>query len=888
MRASGGQTGFEMTGWASDTWLRGLTASGPGASRGLAVTVGAWLGGTVSETMSVDVPVVVWTISVNSFKSSNVSFSNSLSASYALIGSGFFVSASIFLGDTSSILSSWLSDTCILCMSVSGVARSIGITVTAGAISSSTSSAISFEQPKIAFFAGLNQSFAVSLSSNIDRGLGSFEFSPAFHIGFSNSESTIWTSDSALTGKCASGIGQNLQTTITSGVSTSTSFEMFNYTIQEIVSDAAALASGSDLDIFPIQGFWCALQNEKCLCDGIVLFSNYGNSFSSAVAAESKGGLVCMPNQFGLNESIVGIYSCYCFNRPFIAGQMLTLTGNGFGTFDMSPAVSVSSSLAVSTMWLSQSSLVCKIPTCTNCGLLTPQSIVISIAQQQSMTSNISIQFSYNVSNEGLCPNFWLGVGVFRLNYISGLICRISSGVNESITWVIDPCNGTMLCDVIEDGFLTLETFSVPTRSLLQTSLEFSSFDTGKQSQLNIFSCTEDSCSLPWTRFSTNGSSYLPQSIHGNPYLQISWAVDNNQNKEQSTWIATWTSSYNRTFAFFNESLTYSAAFKACVDINDGARWHLASIASSLERSALNFLQSGDAWIGFRKEPMIPREFRWADQSPTEPLECKLGMCPTAVPLPDDSDLEAYYTFSAETFLNDSSGFGRTLKPFGFVPTLSLSNCLWGSACALFNLSDSSLEGQSHGGSFAIDPLNLGSWQNLTVCLWFLVYANEYPKNTLFQFGFNEEFDLFLGNLAGSKNLSLIFQTSLVQYKFVLNVEDAYVPEQWTHVCITSTNENHWAVHINGSEEVSGESDQVLTNYVNTNSNFIGWSADNSSVFTGLMENFRIYSRALSNVEIFYLSKWRGGDCGSISFLRNDTWLDADCSTSKPYICSRK
>ena len=78
----------------------------------------------------------------------------------------------------------------------------------------------------------------------------------------------------------------------------------------------------------------------------------------------------------------------------------------------------------------------------------------------------------------------------------------------------------------------------------------------------------------------------------------VSWSVIGNDGHQLNSWTATWISSYNRTFIYFNTPQTYDSAAQSCLGLaNNGP--------SELENKILNFSHLGDAWVGFRKESFL-------------------------------------------------------------------------------------------------------------------------------------------------------------------------------------------------------------------------------------------------------------------------------------------
>jgi len=800
-------------------------------------------------------------------------------------------SGKVLIGGTSCEATRWNSESTILCKGTVGMHKSRGISITYGIQVSSLSAAITFETGNIV--SGNSSSSYSTLGGDsvtiFGNSISQHDGSPVDSAGLTRAETTKWVSDSSLLSKLSSGVGGKNRLIITTGVVPTTKFEGFAYSAPEIFQRNVTSNNNRTFKVF---GSWCAAEYGICSCQGIVSFLELGGSYSSAVS-DSYRDIVCSSSQFNLNQDsdLSRINTCYCFNRPFMGGAILTLSGDGFGKNDYTLSVQIGISSASSTKWFSQSSLLCQIPTCSNCSATSSSQIIVSVSQQVSITSNVPNKFEYNVSNNNLCPSFWVDNGDLALNHSSGILCRVSSRANERITWIINPCDGSSSCDNVMVGNEVLGDTLVPARNLFQTELVFSEFEVKAGGSIEISSCSESSCARPWAQLNLYNGSHLPLSAHGNPYLMVSWSVSGNDGLDLNRWTATWTSSYNRTFVFFDIPETYDSAAESCLGLTDGGLWYLASISSELENIVLNFSQFGDAWVGFRKESKanLTRHFAWADNSPSDYFDCNSGStCRTQI-LMNDTRLVAYYSFTADAFVNDSSGYGRTLIPSASPPSHNTTHCLWGSGCAYFAETNSNIPAENESQSFALGPLELGVWPNLSICLWFFVSLNSNTESshTLVQLGYHEAMSMFLGNLNGST--SIIFSLHNASGSSLLELEtgNIYIPEQWSHICITLKERSEWSIYVNGSKISSKSLDhQMAANFV-TYSNTIGSSTDNTP-FSGLMDDFRIYSRTLSPPEINNLTQWRGGDCAAVNFDNLGTWRDDDCGTLKPYICSRK
>ena len=442
-------------------------------------------------------------------------------------------------------------------------------------------------------------------------------------IGLSGSQATSWTSSTSINSRCSQGVGSGLRVSVTIGLSIGTEVSAITYNLPVVVSGSSQSRS--------VTGSWCASVGGTCLCQGIVSFVGSDGSLSSSVS-DSSISVTC---------SGASTEMCYCFNRPFTGGQSVTVIGSNFGVDDQTPSAIISSSSAELTHWLSQSSLICTLPTCTDCVLSsTSQSLVVDVAGLVSTSQFISVPYSYvnassrrllgdTVPNDGIftpyvfhvpdkfkCPYFSEREGVFFLKSTSGMLCRREYSQNEALTWILDPCSSSEnLCN---SSNIQSERETV---TLLQISLFFTFFEVGHGDSISVSSCATNLCTSHWTRIAEHSGVQLPPSVTGSPFLMIRWSSDN-VNDRSTGWSAFWNVSYGRKFKIFHSLLTRQEAAATCSSISsEQGAWSLASLSTSQEQSSVAALAAlSDIWIGFAD---LDQEgvYGWPDGSRYEPSE---------------------------------------------------------------------------------------------------------------------------------------------------------------------------------------------------------------------------------------------------------------------------
>jgi hypothetical protein len=505
-------------------------------------------------------------------------------------------------------------------MSAAAIGISAHVSLTVGSLIGSKTQGVSFDAASPVQISSANQatSGAGPSISLIGVGFGTNLYSIKSRIGNSGATATSWSSTTSVICQCAKGVGTGWRTSVTSGNDFGTLLSAVTYNLPTIVSGTSQSRS--------ISGVWCSYVGGTCTCQGIVSFVGSDGVFSSSVA-DSTNSLSCSGG-----STVV----CYCFNRPFTGGQSVTITGTDFGVDDHSPAAIFASTSAEFTRWVSQSSLICKLPTCTGCGVSSSaQSVVIALGDIDSTSYTITIPYGYvngtrrllpsveiytpyvfEVPERFKCPYFWERHGLFELKAVSGMICRLEYLEGESLSWILDPCTPATLCDEIIE-------LDINTRALLQTSLTFNIFESGQGDMINISSCTSASCEVPWALVTGHSGSKLPPDARGNPYLMISWNSD--EALETSIgWSAVWNISYSRKFKRIESPATRQDALALCNALaDDGGGWSLASVSSPLEqRTVAEMAGLADVWIGLE---YVGESYRWADGSPVQYSNWRVG-----------------------------------------------------------------------------------------------------------------------------------------------------------------------------------------------------------------------------------------------------------------------
>jgi hypothetical protein len=224
-----------------------------------------------------------------------------------------------------------------------------------------------------------------------------------------------------------------------------------------------------------------------------------------------------------------------------------------------------------------------------------------------------------------------------------------------------------------------------------------------------------------------------------------------------------------------------------------------------------------------------------------------------------EESLIAWYTFSTNSRLEDSSYHNNRLSD-SYSPVEYQSDCQWkGAECSVFG---------SNGlqNFYYLPNLNLGflsAGAGFSICTWFIYDDFDSIRS------FSRIFDLGLG--PGNKNVLLARYGSSNTLSLFYNYDgpieqiDSPIPiafGTWRHFCVTNKNtaagKSLWTFYENGIVSLQTTRDPVLPQ-ISLTSNFIGksnWNGD--PTFQGKMDDFRIYSKALSAKEIELLYGFQG------------------------------
>lgn len=216
-----------------------------------------------------------------------------------------------------------------------------------------------------------------------------------------------------------------------------------------------------------------------------------------------------------------------------------------------------------------------------------------------------------------------------------------------------------------------------------------------------------------------------------------------------------------------------------------------------------------------------------------------------------DTSLRAYYPFNQGDFLTDVTGVTGNLVASSSPPTQQASGPFGaGSYSAYLNDSYSQI--------FRVPAHKLP--ENSTICTWFWVSSTGPQSwNRMFHFG---------SNLRSNADSVVVLRESTTNaLRAVLFVGTTGTigkvsnglanPETWKHACLTMSGRTQ-VLSVNGESVTFFMSSDRLVNTLLSHSYIGGWSPSPPELWSGALDEFRIYHKALSATELAALYAYRG------------------------------
>jgi hypothetical protein len=365
-------TGFSALQWLSDSSVITKIPHGSSLNLGLFVSIRLQQS-SLSRSFSFDSLSVISAVQQNSPASG--------SSLLTVSGSRFSIDSSKSPGArisvTSSQLSSWVSDSSLLCKFPSGSLRDQSVTASILLSSSVGNTRVTFDVARMSSIRVSNFPLSGFVSMTVSgSGFSLTNSCSRLQIRLSVSSASVWNSDSSVLSKVASGSRSSLLAIISGNVRSSRFSQAPSYDTAIVSSVSGAGASTGSIIVHVFGNAYAAVDTSHSIriSTSACMHSNWiadSSVFCKLVAGVNRPGTV----QFPVLATIGGMFgsasAMYSFLSPDITATALTniassgaqyvvLLGLHFGAFDYSASALVGRSAGSATFWNGDSSLKIK------------------------------------------------------------------------------------------------------------------------------------------------------------------------------------------------------------------------------------------------------------------------------------------------------------------------------------------------------------------------------------------------------------------------------------------------------------------------------------------------------------------------------------------------
>ena len=365
-----GQTACQESGWLSDSAVTCMSSAGVQRSSDTVITVFRRFA-SYFQSISYDVATL------SSVPRSNL-VASLLSDSAMLIGSNFgtfSVSISGRISGSACPSTNWSSNTIVSCMTAKGAGMFLSIALTLPRVTISSSLAFSYDMASAARAITFEDGEGVLIfGSNFAAGL---QNSATARVGHTACVSSIWNSDSSIVCKIAMGYGDEIALILTLRMQKATTSKMFTY---DEARFAFALPSNSGSSVYNsltmvgLNFGMMSLSQAVRISVSTAEASTWISASSIFVrAAKGVSGRADISLVLSIQSSFVTTTSIFSFDSPKILEAWnpvpnikaieVTLLGRSFGTASYSLVALIGTYGCTATVWISDSSLQCKLNT---------------------------------------------------------------------------------------------------------------------------------------------------------------------------------------------------------------------------------------------------------------------------------------------------------------------------------------------------------------------------------------------------------------------------------------------------------------------------------------------------------------------------------------------
>jgi len=368
-----GLTGCEEQQWTSDTTISCKAPNGWERSVESVITVMREYGGRTNfhsyDIQLLKLPKTSNLPTISKHQSSTASIAGSNFGSYSKSTKG----RAGFSACSSTV---WSAETALTCRAVQGVSSYNAFVLTVARLQVSGSFMLSYDAPFLRrVLGGANTPVAGQDKLMEGSNFGNSDFTSRYRTGDSACVASQWFADSSLLCKLSAGQGHNFNFAITLVGEVDTSERLFSYdfpaafkvvTTNSGPSEAAMhTLAGESFSLFSISqqsrvGFSSSALSEWISDTSLTLrvangLSGYGESIVVSVAMERKTTKTSMFSYDG--PAILDV----TVSAGGTSADHVTLSGVGFGSHDYTIRATISTYGCVSTGWIAETSIVCKL-----------------------------------------------------------------------------------------------------------------------------------------------------------------------------------------------------------------------------------------------------------------------------------------------------------------------------------------------------------------------------------------------------------------------------------------------------------------------------------------------------------------------------------------------
>jgi hypothetical protein len=374
-----GSTECDSRLWQSDSSIICYTSEGYGMSATQMLTINALVGTTIAA-FTFDSPIITHVTRPNA--------PTSTGATITIMGHNFVTtdtSATVRIGKTICLTSSWSSNSMMTCLSPAGTGADYKVSVTVNDLIGSQMQVFSYGAPVVTLVASQNAATSGGTMITISgKNFGYRDVSATASIGTTRCKSTKWVSTTTLTCLASSGMGQDVLISLNVDSQIGTKVEHFSYDAP-VVSHTQGVSNGptrSGTDI-TILGYNFAQfgDAQKAISENTLKVQLGGaiqakstvkwTSPTSLIARTPDGSGEAVEIAVFLKGNIGTLSAAFTYDMPVITdfigtnspasgGATITFQGMNFGMTDTSPTAMVGKQPCSTTAWQTDSSILCR------------------------------------------------------------------------------------------------------------------------------------------------------------------------------------------------------------------------------------------------------------------------------------------------------------------------------------------------------------------------------------------------------------------------------------------------------------------------------------------------------------------------------------------------